>query len=137
MSDLDPRPPATARSETLSAGMLDLRVLTDLVGPSPEDVGALLDQFQNSAAKLRERIGAALAAGDGSELARHAHTLAGAASYAGAAELSRGAAALEAAAKRGVAVPDLAPDAARLDTMLTRLPEDIARALAELSAASG
>jgi signal transduction histidine kinase/CheY-like chemotaxis protein len=109
---------------------LDLAALVGLVGDSPDDLAAVLADFQRSAAELGVQIRRAETAGDSVALARHAHSLKGAASTAGAARLADCAAALEQAAKQAARAAVLADAGGAVYGELAKLPGDIDRALA-------
>jgi HPt (histidine-containing phosphotransfer) domain-containing protein len=109
---------------------LDLQGLIKLVGGSRADLEAILEDFRSGATAQHAKLSAALAAGDRRAVMLTAHAIKGAAGYAGAKAIGAQAQALEAAAKRGVALEALAVRFETLTATMSGLPEAIAASLA-------
>ena len=112
-----------------AAAALDIAALQDLVGGDLEVIAELLDSFRASAEALHGEIRAAFTTGDAGLVARHAHSMKGAARTAGAAPLAAICEAIERHAIDGSDPATGRAAFAALDAAMTRLPADIAAAL--------
>ena len=110
-------------------GEIDLGVLIGLVGDEPDDLRALLNDFQTSVAGQFNEILKAAESNDAATLVRQAHSMKGAARYAGATSLARICDALERRAKDNVPFTEIARDIAALKVAITQLPAQIDAAL--------
>ncbi len=108
---------------------INLDVLIGLVGDEPDDLRAMLADFQTSVVAQHTQIRAALVSNDHALLARHAHSVKGAARYAGATKLAQVCDTLEQRAKAGADLASLGEDLTILDAAVARLPAEIAAAL--------
>jgi PAS domain S-box-containing protein len=106
--------------------------LIELVGDSPDDLRDFLHDFEVNARALQDEIGAALADDDHARLTAAAHSLKGAARYAGARAIAEPAAALEAGAKAAMKAGQLNDLVVALAQAIATLPGDIAVSLAGL-----
>jgi len=121
--------PAKVPGGEIPSGEIDLEVLVQLVGDDPETLSAMLDDFQAGVIAQHDQIRAAVAADDPRNLARHAHSIKGAARYAGATHLAQICDLLEQRANGSVALDALAEDLASLETAVARLPGEVTAAL--------
>jgi signal transduction histidine kinase/CheY-like chemotaxis protein len=126
-----PSPGAAARTATM-----DLDVLVQLVGSDPEDITALLDEFQASVTREHDQLRAALVLDDASGLRSHVHSMKGAARYAGATQLAEICDRLEQQATQGAALQALSDDLATLDAAVERLPAEVTAAIGRLREAA-
>jgi HPt (histidine-containing phosphotransfer) domain-containing protein len=108
---------------------IDLEVLIQLVGNDPKILSAMLDDFQSSVTAQYDRICAAVAAGDAVDFARQAHSIKGAAWYAGATSLAQICDQLERRVKEDARLEELGNDLSMLEAAIVRLPVEIANAL--------
>ncbi len=114
----------------MSGAEINLEVLVQLVGDDPEILDSMLGNFHAGVVGQYEQIRAAVALGDADVVARHAHSIKGAARYAGATGIAQICDVLEQRAKQGTAVEAMADDLTRLEAAMDRLPAEIAAALA-------
>jgi CheY-like chemotaxis protein/anti-sigma regulatory factor (Ser/Thr protein kinase) len=124
-SDTSTKAPGTE----MHSAEVDLEVLVQLVGDDPETLSAMLDDFQAGVIAQHDQIRAAVAADDPTVLAGHAHSIKGAARYAGATNLAQICDLLEQRANGTVALDALAQDLASLETAVARLPAEVTAAL--------
>jgi CheY-like chemotaxis protein len=110
---------------------LNLETLVQLVGDDLDTLTTLLDDFLASVVAEHALMHAARAINDRSAVARHAHSIKGAARYAGAARLAQICDALEQRAKKGDGFEEMSEDLASLDAAVARLPAEIASVLAK------
>jgi PAS domain S-box-containing protein len=115
-----------------SISALDLSGLIDLIGDSPEDLKHLLDDFMNSARTGLGGLRAALGQNDLKCLATAAHTLKGAARYAGATRLGELCDGVEQGAKSGRPAADFTSAVDAIALEIDTLPAAIDRALAAI-----
>lgn len=113
-----------------SGAEINLDVLVQLVGDDPEILDSMLGNFHAGVIAQHQEIRAAVASGDSAVVARHAHSIKGAARYAGATGIAQICDVLEQRAKQGTAVEAMADDLTRLEAAMDRLPAEIAAALA-------
>jgi signal transduction histidine kinase/CheY-like chemotaxis protein/HPt (histidine-containing phosphotransfer) domain-containing protein len=121
------RPPEISSRPAKSE--IDLSVLIELVGEDPDTLRAMLHDFQVSVAEQFAEIGSAAATGDRTALARNAHSIKGAARYAGAARLAEICDRIEQQARREDGPDTLEEDLVTLGITVRRLPAEIEVAL--------
>ena len=109
---------------------IDLAVLIELVGDDPDTLAEMLDEFRASVADQQGQLRTAAASGDRMTLTRNAHSMKGAARYAGASTLARICDTIEVRAKGTDALDAFGGDLAALDAAVAQLPAAIADALA-------
>jgi signal transduction histidine kinase/CheY-like chemotaxis protein len=126
-----PQPPATS---AMPGAGLNGAALAELVGDDPETLSALLQDFLASVVAEHSQMHATLASNEPVPFAAHAHSIKGAARYAGAATLAQICGTLEHRAKRGDSFAAMSQDLATLDAEVARLPAEIAAALKKISA---
>ena len=138
-------PPAQAQAEPEapapppepeSAAAIDLSVLIGLVGDELEMLRQMLDDFQTGVIGQHEQILAVLESGDHVGLAKSAHSIKGAARYAGATTLALICERLEKAAKAQVAFEGLSDDLEALHAAVARLPAEVELALSRRAGGS-
>lgn len=109
-------------------------MLIGLVGDELDVLREMLDDFQTGVIEQHDQIRAVLPLGDHVGLAKNAHSIKGAAHYAGATELALICERLEKAAKAQVAFEALADDLEALHAAVARLPAAIESALSSRAA---
>lgn len=122
--------PETIAPPEGTGGEIDLEVLIGLVGDEPDILRSMLDDFQAGVSTQHDQLRAALDLGDPAVLARHAHSIKGAARYAGATRLAQICDALEQRASANASFEALVEDLAALDAAVAKLPTEVAAALA-------
>jgi signal transduction histidine kinase/HPt (histidine-containing phosphotransfer) domain-containing protein/ActR/RegA family two-component response regulator len=128
-------PPPPAAPDGGGQG-IDLSVLVQLVGDDPDTIRGLLAEFQAGVTAQFGQMAAARAANDAALIARYAHSIKGAARYAGAARLAEICDALERQAGGGESVDGLGGQLAALDAAMARLKQDVDAAMSGLKTAA-
>jgi signal transduction histidine kinase/CheY-like chemotaxis protein/HPt (histidine-containing phosphotransfer) domain-containing protein len=128
--------PPTKQSASVPVQEIDLTVLIKLVGDDSDTIGALLDEFLANAAARHKDLKDARQLKDRASVAKHAHTMKGAARYAGARRLAHICEVIETCANAGDSVNVLSEPLAELDAAIACLPDNIAAALSDWRAKS-
>ena len=132
----DEMPGSKGLGTQMSPTAIDLEVLVQLVGDDPDTLCAMLNDFQAGVIAQYDQIRAALAQNDRTVLARIAHSIKGAARYAGATNLSQICDVLEQRANQTATFEDMAEVLVTLNMAVAQLPAEVAAALAWRTAAA-